>query len=269
MNRITECLAQCKTDAKKALVGYVVCGDPVPAATPVAMQAMVDSGVDIIELGVPFSDPMADGSTIQLGHERALASGTSLRDTLAQVAKFRETNSHTPVVLMGYANPMERFGYAEFAKAASVAGVDGILTVDLPFEEAEAFNRELKAVDIENIFLIAPTSTDKRIESISELASGFLYYVSLKGVTGAATLDIDSVTAKMNIIRQKSDLPVCVGFGIKDAASAAAVAKTADGVVIGSVLVDKMSQFSGTQLNELRDSLVSVITPIRQALDKS
>lgn len=244
MNRITARLKNLKNQGRKALVTYIVSGDPGAQATLPAMHQLVASGVDIIELGVPFSDPMAEGPTIQRAHERALAHGTSLTDTLETVRAFRETDTETPVVLMGYANPVERMGYAAFAKSASQAGVDGILTVDLPPEEAEAFNVELKAVGIENIFLIAPTTTTARIEHIASLAGGFLYYVSLKGVTGAGHLDTASVKAKLQDIRAHSDLPVLVGFGIKDAASARAVADVSDGVVIGSVLVDAMGQLA-------------------------
>lgn len=267
MNRINERLQQLKNSGRKALVGYVVSGDPSPSATLPSMHSLVEKGVDIIELGIPFSDPMADGPVIQLAHERALKHNVSLTDTLATVAEFRKTNSTTPVVLMGYANPVERMGYRVFAERAQQAGVDGVLTVDLPPEEAAEFNAELKLVELENIFLIAPTTTLERAKAIASLAGGFLYYVSLKGVTGAGHLDIDSVEAKMTELRQITDLPICVGFGIKDAESAAAVGRLADGVVIGSVLVRQAEQAGDITTEQLADNLGSVVAPIRTALD--
>lgn len=267
MNRINDCLQRLKADGKKALVTYIVNGDPERGATLATMHQLVAQGADIIELGVPFSDPMADGPVIQLGHERALAHNTSLRDTLAVVAEFRKDNSQTPVVLMGYANPILRMGYVQLADAAQQAGVDGFLTVDLPPEEAEEFNGLLKARDLEHIFLLAPTTQDARIGNIASLAGGFLYYVSLKGVTGAGHLDIESVTAKISDIRRHSTLPLCVGFGIKDAASAKAVAAVADGVVVGSLLVAKMGELAGQPVDAIAAQTAALIAPLRAALD--
>ncbi len=269
MNRITQRLKDLQQQGRKALVTYIVSGDPDNALTLPAMHQLVASGVDIIELGVPFSDPMAEGPSIQRAHERALAHGTSLTDTLETVRAFRATDSQTPVVLMGYANPVERMGYEKFARAAAEAGVDGLLTVDLPPEEAEALNVELKSVGIENIFLIAPTTTESRIQHVASLAGGFLYYVSLKGVTGAAHLDTASVQSKLGDIRAHSQLPVLVGFGIKDAASARAVGELSDGVVIGSVLVDAMGQFAGQADSERKvcQTLDALVAPIRSGLD--
>lgn len=267
MNRINECLRTLQAEGKKALVTYIVNGDPEPSATLATMHALVAQGADILELGVPFSDPMADGPVIQLGHERALAHNTSLRGTLAVVSEFRKTNQQTPVVLMGYVNPMVRMGFEVLADQAAAAGVDGFLTVDLPPEESEPFNEILKARELENIFLLAPTTTDARIGSITALAGGFLYYVSLKGVTGAGHLDIDAVTAKIADIRRHSTLPLCVGFGIKDAQAAKAVASVADGVVVGSLLVSKMGELAGQPAEQIAEQTASLIAPLRAALD--
>lgn len=241
MSRIEACLQKLQAQNKKALVPYIVAGDPDYATTLATLHAMVKAGADILEIGVPFSDPMAEGPVIQKGHERALASGMSLKKVLQLVTEFRATDSYTPVVLMGYANPVEHMGYAVFADAAVAAGVDGLLTVDIPPEEAGDLNRELKRVGIDNIFLLAPTTTDARAKHICELATGYLYYVSLKGVTGAGNLDTAEVREKLAHFRSYTSLPLCVGFGIKDADSARAISENADGVVVGSVLVDRMA----------------------------
>lgn len=270
MNRIDETLENLRKTGKKALVPYIVAGDPTLEATLPVLHALVASGADIIELGVPFSDPMAEGPVIQKGHERALANGASLKVVLGLVEAFRQEDPHTPIVLMGYANPIEKMGYGEFAKAARKAGVDGLLTVDLPPEEATGLNQALIAEGIENIFLIAPTTTRERQKMIIELATGYLYYVSLKGVTGAGHLDVQAVSEKMAEIKSLTRLPVCVGFGIKDAESARAVAKVADGVVVGSVLVDKMANCSaqGVGAQEIASRVSTIIKPIRKALDQ-
>lgn len=241
MSRIAQCLAQLKAQNKKALVPYLVAGDPTVDVTVPMMHALVAAGANIIELGVPFSDPMAEGPTIQLAHERALEHNVSLRDTLALVKEFRTNDADTPVVLMGYANPIEVMGYQTFAKAAAEAGVDGVLTVDMPPEEAVDFHAELKPHELDSIYLIAPTTARERIQRISELASGYLYYVSLKGVTGAGNLDVASVRDKVAEIKAITDLPLCVGFGIKDAESAQRITQFAEGAVVGSALVDRMS----------------------------
>ena len=268
MNRINTRLAQIRKDKRKALITYIVNGDPVVDATLKTMHAMVAAGVDIIELGVPFSDPMAEGPVIALGHERALEHNISLTSTIALVKEFRQTDADTPVLLMGYLNPVERMGYETFARTASAAGVDGLLTVDLPPEEAEPLNAELKKVGIENIFLIAPTTSNQRAESIVKLAGGFLYYVSLKGVTGAGHLDIDSVEQKVAEIRKMTDLPICVGFGIKDAQTAKAIARTADGAVVGSVLVGCMGAMADQSGDAIAAAVAALIEPIRQGLDE-
>jgi len=268
MNRITQCLQDLKADGRKALVSYVVSGDPSLDATLPVMHELVAQGVNIIELGIAFSDPMADGPVIQLGHERALANGVSLRATLAVVKEFRQTNQYTPIVLMGYANPVLRMGYSAFADAALDAGIDGLLTVDLPPEESVELNLELKRVGIEDIYLIAPTTKPERIKKIASLAGGFLYYVSLKGVTGAGHLDIDSVATKVSEIRELTDLPLCVGFGIKDAATAKSVGRLADGVVVGSALVSVMGGSAGASAKDVAKALIDVVKPLRQGLDE-
>lgn len=238
MSRLTPCFENLKSQGKKALVPYFVAGDPDIETTLAVMHQCVESGADILEVGVPFSDPMAEGPVIQAAHERALEKNVSLKDTLALVAKFRETNDKTPVLLMGYANPVEAMGYTSFADQAKAAGVDAILLVDMPPEESVRLQNALKTHDIDNIFLISPTTNDDRIAKIAKVASGFLYYVSLKGVTGAGHFDIRSVEENLARISRFSDLPVCVGFGIKDADSAKQVANVADGVVVGSAVVN-------------------------------
>lgn len=269
MSRIANQLTKLREQQRKAVVPYIVAGDPQLAVTVPLMHELVRQGADIIELGVPFSDPMAEGPVIQLGHERALVHHTSLRNVLDLVAEFRRDDNDTPIVLMGYANPVEHMGYAVFADAAVKAGVDGLLTVDIPPEEAETLNIELKRVGIDNIFLLAPTTTDARIRAIAELASGYLYCVSLKGVTGAGHLDIDAVRTMLDRIKAITDLPITVGFGIKDAASAAAIAKIAEGVVIGSALVDRIAQASQQNKSggDLYASAAQLIGDIRRAVD--
>lgn len=268
MNRIAQRLADLKASGKKALVTYIVHGDPKTASTLPAMHALVAAGADIIELGIPFSDPMAEGPVIQRGHERALANGASLNSAMALVAEFRQTDSATPVVLMGYANPVERMGYVALAEKAAQAGVDGLLTVDLPPEEAADLDCELKAHGLHSIFLIAPTTVPERMADVARLAGGFIYYVSLKGVTGAGNLDVDSVVAKLAEIRQRTDLPVLVGFGIKDKTSAKAVGAVSDGVVVGSLLVDAMGRNADADSSEICEALKKLIAPIREGLDE-
>lgn len=262
--RLSKCFEQLKQEARKALVPYIVAGDPDPSMTVDFMHTMVKEGASIIELGVPFSDPMADGPSIQKGHERALAHKVSCKNILSMVEQFRKTDTSTPIVLMGYLNPIEIFGYQAFADAAKAAGVDALLIVDLPPEEAAELKQALNQLDIDLIFLIAPTTTKARIQLICEQASGFLYYVSLKGVTGAGNLDIDAVNASIEEIRKVSNLPINVGFGIKDGESAARLAQIADGVVVGSTLVD---QCASTDKKAINESLASIIRDIRSALD--
>lgn len=242
MKRIETRFAALKTANRKALIPFITGGDPSPAHTVGMMHALVAGGADVIELGMPFSDPMADGPTIQLACERALAAGTSISKILAMVAEFRATDSTTPVVLMGYLNPIEHRGIAAFAAQAREAGVDGVLIVDLAVEEAPEFAPVFKQAGLDLIFLIAPTSTRARIAKVAEQASGYLYYVSLKGVTGSAALDVGSVALKLAEIRSITSLPLAVGFGIRDAETAAAVGAVADGVVVGSALVGEVEK---------------------------
>ena len=241
MSRIAAVFAALRASSRKAVVPYLIAGDPAADITVDLMLALVGAGADILELGVPFSDPMAEGPVIQRGHERALERGIRLRDVLDTVREFRERDVSTPVLLMGYANPVEHMGYEVFAERAAAAGVDALLTVDIPPEEVATVKRALTRVAMDNILLIAPTTPAERMRRIASEASGFIYYVSLKGVTGAANLDRQSVTEQVAEIRRHSDLPVCVGFGIKDGPSAAAIARAADGVVIGSALVQRLA----------------------------
>ena len=244
MSRIHDTLATLKAQGRTALIPYVTAGDPFADATPEVMQALADGGADIIELGVPFSDPMADGPVIQKASERALARGIGLPQVLAMVRDFRRDNSRTPVVLMGYANPIERYDQREspgvggaFIRDAAAAGVDGVLVVDYPPEECETFAARLKEAGLDLIFLLAPTSTEERMAQVGRIATGYVYYVSLKGVTGAGHLDTAAVAAMLPRIRAHVSVPVGVGFGIRDAATARAVAQEADAVVIGSRLI--------------------------------
>lgn len=264
MSRIQKTFAALAAQNKKGLIPFITAGDPEPGLTVALMHALVEGGADVIELGVPFSDPMADGPVIQRASERALAQGVSLTHVLGWVAEFRKTNATTPVVLMGYANPIERMGEDAFAKAAAAAGVDGVLVVDYPPEECESFAALMRTNGMDPIFLLAPTSTDARIEAVAKVASGYLYYVSLKGVTGSATLDLDIVAARLPLIKQHANLPVGVGFGIRDAQTARAIGGVADAVVIGSRLVQLLEDAPRDQAVA---SLRSFIAGIREALD--
>ena len=266
MSRIAARFAALEARERTALIPFVTAGDPHPGATVPVMHAMVDAGADLIELGVPFSDPMADGPVIQRASERALAAGMTFAKVLDIVEEFRTRDEETPVVLMGYLNPLEAAGYAVAAKRAAAAGVDGVLTVDLPPEEAEEFVREVRAHGIDPVFLVSPTSSDERIARICAEASGFVYYVSLKGVTGAATLDADEVAQRMAGIRRVTDLPVGVGFGIHDGASAARIARIADAVVVGSAVVSRVEANAGSP-DALPDILAAFIGELRSAMD--
>ena len=240
MSRISTTFASLAAQGRKALIPFITAGDPHPDLSLPLMRALVAGGADIIELGVPFSDPMADGPTIQRASERALAHGMSLRRVLALVREFREENARTPVVLMGYANPVEAYGIAAFARDAQDAGVDGVLVVDYPPEECAGFAAVMKAANIDPIFLLAPTSTEQRYGEVAQLGSGYIYYVSLKGVTGSGNLDLDEVARRIPLIRGKVGMPVGVGFGIRDAATAARIAAVADAVVIGSRIIEEI-----------------------------
>lgn len=227
-------------NGKTALIPYITAGDPSINATVNLMHALVDAGSDIIELGVPFSDPMADGPVIQRAAGRAIERGTSLYTVFDMVTQFRQTNANTPVVLMGYANPIERMGQAKFVQLAKQAGVDGVLVVDYPPEEITTFSDLLTANAIDPIFLLAPTSSDERIQQVAALASGYIYYVSLKGVTGSGALDVDDVKQRLEHIRKYVSIPVGVGFGIRDANSAKKISECASAVVIGSKIIETM-----------------------------
>jgi tryptophan synthase alpha chain len=264
MSRIKNTFDALAAQQKKGLIPFMTAGDPDPARTVEFMHALAAGGADVIELGVPFSDPMADGPVIQQSSERALAKGVTLKGVLADVKRFRETNDKTPVVLMGYANPIERMGAEAFAAAAKEAGVDGVLVVDYPPEECESFAEKMKSAGIDPIFLLAPTSTDERIAEVGRAASGYVYYVSLKGVTGAANLDVASIASKMPAIKSRVPLPVGVGFGIRDAHTAAAVAAVSDAVVIGSRIVQLLEQ---TPPETAAETLKSFVAGIRSALD--
>ena len=266
MSRISARFTALRQAGRKALIPYIVAGDPVAGVTVGFMHAMVAAGADVIELGVPFSDPMADGPVITKGHERALKHHTSLHQVLDMVVEFRRNDATTPIVLMGYLNPVERMGYAAFAAAAAAAGVDGVLTVDLPPEEGADLGRELRERGLDPIYLLAPTTSLERIKLITDAASGYVYYVSLKGVTGAATLDTAEVAKRVDTIRTVSHLPIGVGFGIKDAESAAAVARCADGVVVGSVLVEKIGQLQD-QPAAIPAAIAGILRAMRVAMD--
>jgi len=269
VSRLPQCFSDLKAQASKAVVPYIIAGDPDLDSSLEMLHQLVANGASIIEVGVPFSDPMSEGPVIQKGHERALEHGVSLRDALALVTRFRETNSVTPIILMGYANPVERMGYASFADACAAAGVDGVITVDLPPEEVVSLNEEFKRVSVDNIFLISPTTPAARVATIASAASGFIYYVAVKGVTGSGQLDTDEVATNLAGIRAKTDLPVAVGFGIKDATSAKAIAALADGVVVGSALVDIGAKqlASGANKADALAAGIDLIADIRKGVD--
>ncbi|SAL01008.1 tryptophan synthase subunit alpha [Caballeronia arationis] len=266
MSRIKNTFAALAEQGKKGLIPFITAGDPNPEQTVEFMHALAKGGADVIELGVPFSDPMADGPVIQRSSERALARGVSLKHVLADVKRFRETDDKTPVVLMGYANPIERMGAEAFAAAAKEAGVDGVLVVDYPPEESMEFGKSMQQAGIDPIFLLAPTSTDERIAAVGKVASGYVYYVSLKGVTGSANLDVSSIASKIPAIKSHMSLPVGVGFGIRDAETARAIGEIADAVVIGSRLVQLLEEASPDTAAE---SLTRFIAEIRTALDSA
>ena len=242
MSRIKSAFECLDGEGRKALIPFITAGDPDAALTLPLMHTLVEAGADVIELGVPFSDPMADGPTIQRASERALAKGMTLRKVLALVVEFRKTDSKTPVVLMGYANPIEAMGLEKFASAAAQAGVDGVLVVDYPPEEAASFGAAMKAHGMDPIFLLAPTSSAERIAHVAEIASGYVYYVSLAGVTGSGALNVDAVAERLPLIREKTGLPVGVGFGIRDALTAARIAAIADAVVVGSRIIEEIEK---------------------------
>ena len=264
MSRIAATFEKLRAQKRSALIPFVTAGDPAPEHMPAIMKALVAGGADVIELGVPFSDPMADGPAIQRSSERALKHNVGLRDVLAQVAAFRKTNDTVPVVLMGYANPIERMGFAAFVTEAGRCGVDGVLIVDYPPEESGPWLDALAGSSIDPIFLLSPTSTDASIERVAKVAAGYVYYVSLKGVTGAANIDTKDVETMMKRIRSRTGLPVGVGFGIRDGATAKRVAACADAVVIGSRIVQEIAEAPPAEIGARVEKLVR---EVRTAID--
>ena len=265
MSRIPATFEALKARGRKALIPFITAGDPSLATTVPLMHALVEAGADIIELGVPFSDPMADGPAIQRASERALKQHTSLRGVLEAVRQFRGQDARTPVVLMGYANPIEAMGAARFAAAAAEAGVDGVLVVDYPPEEGSELLAELKQRSIDSIYLLSPTSEDARIQQVGRVASGYVYYVSLKGVTGASHLDLAEVGRKIPQIQSFIKLPIGVGFGIRDGETARAVAQLSDAVVIGTRLVQEIEKSAPEQVV---GNIRSLVGEIRRAMDE-
>ena len=261
MNRITAAFG--RLNGKKALIPYITAGDPSPAVTLELMHSLAAAGADIIELGAPFSDPMADGPVIQRAAERALANGVSLKNVLETVRRFRERDNDTPVVLMGYLNPIHKMGNAEFARAAAEAGVDGVLTVDNPIETISPLQQELQKHGLDAIFLVAPTTSEERMAEIGRLASGFVYYVSLKGVTGSAQLNTDEVAAKIAVLRRHISLPIGVGFGISDAESARKIGAVADAVIVGSRIVKEIENNAGSEAK----AVGALVKSLKQAVE--
>jgi tryptophan synthase alpha chain len=266
MSRIQGRFQALARDKRKALIPYITAGDPHPSLTVPLMRALVEAGADILELGVPFSDPMADGPVIQRAGERALKHGMGLPDVLKLVVEFRKSDKATPIVLMGYANPIEAMGAERFIAAAKAADIDGVIVVDYPPEECEPFAALAKKHEIDPVFLLAPTSTDKRIEQVARVGSGYLYYVSLRGITGASHIDPGDVAARIPKIRAATKLPIGVGFGIRDAESARRVAQTADAVVIGSRIIQEIEAGAADQAVS---RVKAFLKPIREALDAS
>jgi tryptophan synthase alpha chain len=266
MSRIAQRFSACREQGRTALIPFITAGDPTPEITVPLMHRLVASGADLIELGVPFSDPIADGPVIQRATERALAQGMSLRRLLEMVREFRTQDSETPVVLMGYLNPIEVMGYEVFAAQAAEAGVDGALIVDVPPEEGHDLVAALKTQGLDLVYLLAPTSDAGRIECIGAVASGFVYYVSVKGVTGAGHLDLDAVAEKLALIRARIDLPVGVGFGIRDAETAAKVAGIADAVIVGSAIVGRIEELADKP-DAIPDAVGAFVASLRAAID--
>lgn len=264
MSRIAATFERLRRQGRKALIPFVTAGDPEPQLTLSIMHALVEGGADVIELGVPFSDPMADGPVIQRASERALKQGTTLRQVLGMVEAFRRVNGDTPVVLMGYANPIEAMGYTAFVDRASACGVDGVLVVDYPPQEGEALAQRLKAAEIDPIFLLSPTTSPARIAQVGRLARGYVYYVSLKGVTGASHLDMADVRGRIAAVRKQIALPIGVGFGIRDPQTARAVAEVADAVVVGSRIVQEIEQ---SPRDELLARIRTLVASLRNSMD--
>ncbi len=266
MSRISDCFRRLEEQNRSALIPFVTAGDPDPEVTVPLMHAMVEAGANIVELGVPFSDPAADGPVIQRASERALAHGVSLRDVLAMVRRFRQDDGDTPVVLMGYLNPIEAMGYQAFAEAAAEAGVDGVLTVDLPPEEADDLLAAIRPRGIDPIFLLAPTSSEERIRRICAAASGFVYYVSVKGITGSSNLAIGEVAARLAEIRRHTSLPVGIGFGVKDPETAQAVVQVGDAAIVGSALVKRVEALADSP-ESIPASVTALLAEMRRYMD--
>lgn len=270
MTRIESSFKALKAQNKKALIPYVMAGDPNPQTTVGLLHDLVKHGADMIEVGLPFSDPMADGPTVALAGERALAAGTSTRDALKMVAEFRTQDSQTPIILMGYLNPVEIIGYDKFVALCEEAGVDGVLMVDLPPAEAGSFTQHLTEHTMNEIFLLSPTTLAERRQQVLTHCGGYIYYVSLKGVTGSATLDTDDVATQVQAIKAETDLPVCVGFGIRDGASAKAIGAHADGIIVGSALVQNFADIDAKDaaaVTAAQQRIMVKMDELREALD--
>ncbi len=269
MSRLKQITNSANQKGRKLLIPYLVAGDPNKETTIDLMHALVSNGADIIELGIPFSDPSSDGEVIQSSIERSLRKGTSLNDTLDIVANFRARNEVTPIVLMGYLNPVEIMGIDNFVRRAQKDGVDGVLMVDMPPAEAGVLNAKLKEANVDSIFLVAPTTTQERVKSILNMTSGYVYYVSLKGVTGASITDVDEVERNVSALRTSTDLPIVVGFGIKDGKSAKEMARVSDGVIVGSALVNKIASLTSHEKLSAEDikNSTNIIKEIREELD--
>ena len=265
MSRINKKFKQLGEKKHKALIPFITAGDPSLHHTVSIMHELVAAGCDIIELGIPFSDPMADGPTIQRASERALKNGVSIQDVFSCVQKFRASDAETPVVLMGYGNPIESMGYAQFSETSSRVGDDGVIVVDLPPEESRDLTKQLIHFGIDSIFLIAPTSTEQRIKEIAKVATGYVYYVSLKGVTGAGHIDVSAVSNRIRDIRTHIKIPIGVGFGIRDGATAHAIAKVSDGVVIGSKIVETIEK---SKEDEVGKKLFDFVSAVRKTMNE-
>ena len=266
MSRIASRFAELRAANRAALIPYITAGDPNPGVTVGLMHHLVAQGADLLELGVPFSDPMADGPIIQRATERALAHNVSMHDVLRMVSEFRQADASTPVILMGYLNPIEVLGYEAFAREAAAAGVDGVLTVDMPPEETAGYNDALQAAGLDRIFLVSPTTPARRVRAIAQQGSGFVYYVSLKGVTGASTLDVADVERQLGNLRSQIEMPLGVGFGIRDAKTAGQVARIADAVVVGSSLVALVEQHQQDQA-AIHDAVGGLVAAMRSAMN--
>lgn len=269
MSRISNTLAALKTANKTALIPYITAGDPHPNMTVALLHTLVDQGADLIELGVPFSDPMADGPVIQRAVERALAHQVSLHQVLEMVVEFRKTNNQTPIILMGYLNPIEVIGYAAFAEAAATAGVDGVLTVDMPPEESAGYIEALAAQNLDRVFLVSPTTPDSRLNAVNQKGSGFVYYVSLKGVTGSKALDVEQVSQQVSRLKTQVAMPVGIGFGIRDGETAYQMAKVGDAIIVGSALVDLVDQNQHAPLETICNVIAQKLNEFRQGIDRA